>query len=139
MAPAGGSAYLDSSIFLAILFRESIARDFLIRLGESPVASEIADLECRRTLDRVRIEERLGDEEVADRVVELEKMLQATRIVPLSSAVLKRAKAPFPTVVRSLDAIHLATAELVGAGIFLSRDRQQLIAAKAMGFEVLKG
>lgn len=99
------------------------------------ITSEITELECRRTLDRIRIEENLSGEEMADRISELNLMLHSFRIVQLTHPILKRAKASYPTVVRSLDAIHLATAELARVSIFQSRDKQQVTAATAIGLD----
>jgi hypothetical protein len=78
----------------------------------------------------------LPDVEIADRLFELEIMLKAMRIIQLGAPVLKRAKASFPTVVRSLDAIHLASAEMAKASSFLSQDKQQLATARALGLGV---
>lgn len=128
--------YLDSSILLEHLLREEDHRGTLTIEGEW-ITSEITELECRRTLDRIRLHEDLGDEELADRLAELDLLLKSLKIVHVNAAVLKRAKASFPTVVRSLDSIHLATADLSGSAFFLTRDKQQAIAAKAIGIKVL--
>ncbi len=127
--------YLDSSVLLAHLLREHDYRNSLQIEGEW-ITSEVTELECRRTLDRIRLHEHLGDEELADRLTELDLLLKSVRVVRLNTIVLKRAKAAFPTVVRSLDAIHLATAELAKCALFLTRDRQQAVAAKAIGLRI---
>src|SRR5204862_119079 len=114
--------YLDSSVLLAVLLRE-ISADLGFDRNQELVTSELTDLECRRTLDRIRIEERLPNEELSERLSELDAILRTLRIIHLGAPILRRAKAPFPTVVRSLDAIHLATAELSAANVFISRDR----------------
>ncbi len=100
------------------------------------ITSEITELECRRTLDRIRLQEGFEDEEIADRLSELGLLLNSLTVIRLNAPILNRAKSPFSTVVRSLDAIHLATAELAKATTFLTFDRQQSTAARAMGFEV---
>lgn len=127
--------YLDSSILLAHLLREQDYRNSLQIEGEW-ITSEITELECRRTLDRIRLHEHFSDEELADRLAELELLLRSIRVVRLNESVLKRAKASYPTVVRSLDAIHLATAELAKSVLFVTRDKQQTVAAKAIGLKI---
>lgn len=127
--------YLDSSIVLGHLLREKEVEEWAELEGER-WTSELTEIECRRTLDRIRLHERMPDTEIADRLMELEILLKSLRIIRLNTTILKRAKAPYPTVVRSLDAIHLASAELVKTRLFLTRDKQQAVAAKAIGLEV---
>lgn len=126
---------MDSSVVLSALLRESEISE-MIEAGEVAFTSELTELECRRTLDRIRILEELKDDEIAERLEEVSIFLQSVSVIQLTSSILKRAKAPYPTVVRSLDAIHLASAELGSCKLFVTRDKQQAIAAKAMGFEV---
>ena len=69
------------------------------------------------------------------------EQLDAFYLIPVNTAVLERAAEPFPTVVGSLDALHLASALLARAEIpdlrLATHDRELAIAAKAMAFEVL--
>ena len=59
----------------------------------------------------------------------------------LDSVVLERAAEPFPTLLGSLDAIHLATASVVRAHVadlcFATHDGKLATAARALGFTVL--
>lgn len=130
--------YLDSSILLAHLLRESERPEKLAwsKLDGERITSELAELECRRTLDRIRLQERIHDEEIADRFAEIDLLFQSLRVIQFNAPILKRAKTSFPTAVRSLDAIHLATAELAQSTLFLTFDKQQAIAAKAIGLNV---
>jgi hypothetical protein len=63
-------------------------------------------------------------------------------LIPISSGILQRAAEPFPTLLKTLDAIHLATA-LNWAGqtqepvTILTHDRPLSIAASACGFSVV--
>lgn len=135
------SAYVDSSIILRIFLREPTSQPLPIPGPYSrSVTSEVTDLECRRVLDRIRIEENLPDEEVAMRYDELGKIFDAFEVIALSKNVLARARDSFPTVLRTLDAIHLSSALLFRSledqrCCFLTLDRQQRIAAQALGFE----
>jgi uncharacterized protein len=128
--------YIDSSIVLEVLLRESDGQDWL-DLDGSWTTSELSEIECRRTLDRIRLTEKLDNDEVATRLTELDILLRAMNIIKITPPILKGAKASFPTVVRSLDAIHLATATLSQCDMFLTRDRQQAVAAKALGLKTL--
>ncbi len=68
-------------------------------------------------------------------------MLDTFDILPLDTIVLERAAKPFPTLLSSLDAIHLATALLARTQVddlyFATHDGELGTAARAMGFEVL--
>ena len=131
-----GKTYIDSSIALALLLRE-ISYGVITDEYEDLLASELLELECRRTLDRIRIQEGLPDAQIAELLSDLDLILSSIRIVQLSAPIIKRAKGSFPTVIRSLDALHLATAELSNVSVFLSRDKQQATAAKAMGLKTV--
>lgn len=106
-----------------------------------PLASELIRLECRRTIDRARIRDRLDDDLIAQQREDVLEVLHAFDIVPLDSVVLERAAEPFPTLLGSLDAIHLATALLLRAQVadlsFATHDGELATAARAMGFKVL--
>jgi predicted nucleic acid-binding protein len=132
------NVYVDSSVLLRIVLSERGALREWRRI-ERPLASELIRLECRRTIDRARIRERLSDEAV-QRAAALE-LLDTFHILPLDPVVLERAAEPFPTLLSSLDAIHLATALLARAQVddlcFATHDRELATAARAMGFDVL--
>jgi predicted nucleic acid-binding protein len=109
---------------------------------ERPVASVLVEVECLRALDRIRlVENRTDDELVSWRVATL-SMLATMEQIEMSRAVLSRASEPLPTVLATLDAIHLASAlawqavtdeELVIA----THDYALARAARAHGFPVL--
>lgn len=80
-----------------------------IRTG---VASAIVEVECLRTLDRLRLASGLSDEEIASRREVIYRLMEPMQIVELDRTVLARASQPFSTALRTLDAIHLASALL---------------------------
>ena len=134
------NVYVDSSVLLRIgLGERGALREW--RRIERPLASELIRLECRRTIDRARIRERLSDRAVAQQRAAILGLLDTFYTLPLDTAVLERAAAPFPTLLSSLDAIHLATALLARAQVddlcFATHDGELGTAARAMGFEVL--
>lgn len=103
--------------------------------------SALTRVEGMRALDRLRLEGRFDDAEIAAKRAELGEMLTAFDSVAIGPAVLARAAQPFATAVRTLDAVHLATAqlaedELEGELVFLTHDRRLGIAARALGFDV---
>lgn len=104
------------------------------------VSSELIALECLRTIDRARIRLHLDDEAVSIRRAAVIEALDGFALVPIGPAVLERAAEPFPTMLGSLDAIHLASALLVrdefDALVFATHDRELAIAARAEGFRV---
>lgn len=105
-------------------------------------ASELMGLEARRAFDRLRLEGYLDDESLALAHEELARVEQAISIVPLSRLVLAQSAMPMPTVVKTLDALHLSTALLLRSRrvsdlVFATTDQQQALAARALGFRVV--
>lgn len=93
------------------------------------VSSELIRLEIARALQRHFATGRLTPEDLSHLLEIAELWAEQVEIVPLFPAVLQRASAYFPTVVGTLDAIHLATALLwqedTGERLtFLTHDRQ---------------
>jgi predicted nucleic acid-binding protein len=105
---------------------------------DRPIASEIVRLECLRTIDRARIRLRLSDDAVAEQRAFALDAVAHFELVPLTSAVLNRAADPFPTLLGTLDAIHLATALIVRNTspqlAFATHDRELAMAARSVGF-----
>ncbi len=106
------------------------------------VASALVEVECLRTLDRLRLAERLSDEVIAERRDAVYRLMNSMEIVEVTHAVLARASQPLPTALGTLDAIHLATAvlwkEREGSELCVAtHDHALAIAAKAVGFKVI--
>ena len=136
------NVYVDSSVLLRVVLGEPRALREWRRIRR-PLASELIRLECRRTIDRARIRVRLSDDAVGEQRGLVMDVLDTFDIVPLDSVVLERAAEPFPTLLGSLDAIHLATALLARAQVenlhFATHDGALGTAARAVGFTVLGG
>jgi predicted nucleic acid-binding protein len=135
------SIYIDASVIL----RNALGQPGAIRgLGdfEPGIASDVVELECLRTLDRLRLAGGIPDEHLA-----LARRRTLDWIAPLSrvqvdSAVLELASRPHPTPVGTLDAIHLATAllwrETMDRDVKMAtHDRALGTAARAFGLEVI--
>ncbi|MDA2930144.1 PIN domain-containing protein [Acidobacteria bacterium AH-259-O06] len=133
--------YLDTSTVLRVLFGQAGA---LNRWGkwEAAYSSELLGLEARRMIDRLRLQLALDDEGLAEAQEGLALIEEEIGYISLTRPVLQRAALPLGTVVKTLDAIHLASALLFqerrgGKLIFATHDKQQAVAAKALGFEVI--
>jgi predicted nucleic acid-binding protein len=133
-------AYVDSSVLLRIVLREPKPLTSWRRI-EDAFTSELTRVECLRTIDRLRLAGKLQDVEVALRRELLEEHLDAMNIVAVDRRVLRRAAEPMPTSVRSLDAMHLASAlglrRNLPALVFATHDDELAIAARALGLKVL--
>jgi predicted nucleic acid-binding protein len=133
-------AYIDTSVLLRVVLGEP---DPLPQwpVIEMAVGSELTRIEALRTIDRARIRLQLADEEVALRREAVTAVLNGFHIARIGAAVLERAADPFPTLVRTLDAIHLATALLIRVDnedlMFATHDRQLATAARSLGFRVI--
>ena len=134
-------AYLDSSVLLRLVLGQSDALAQWAEI-EGGVASRLAEVECLRTLDRLRLVESLDDHEIAIRREAVFRLLDALEIVELTRPVLARAAQPMPTTLGTLDAIHLATAlmwaEHAGSQLVMATHDQSLAtAARASGLRVI--
>jgi predicted nucleic acid-binding protein len=134
--------YLDSSIVLRrLLDQPRVLRDW--GDWEAAYSSELLGIECRRAIDRLRLEALYDDEQVAravERLTLIERTISRIRITP---SIVEGASRSMPTVVKTLDAIHLASAaamrERRGTDlVFATHDAQQATAARALGFSCLE-
>lgn len=133
------NVYVDSSVLLRVVLGEPQALREWRRISR-PLASELIRLECRRTVDRARIRYRLSDETIAQQRAAVLEVLESFDTIALDGVVLERAAEPFPTLLGSLDAIHLASAVLARSQVedlcFATHDAELATAARAMGFTV---
>lgn len=134
-------AYIDSSVVLRIVLGQP-GRLTEWRHVIQGVASGLLEVECLRTIDRLRA---LGHLSVEDAVIRRETMfriLDGLDLIDLTPTILHRAAQPMPAPLGTLDAIHLATAELWredrgGALTFATHDRALALAARGSGFSVI--
>lgn len=121
--------YLDSSALMKLIRREgesaALAEWLEGHLEEPVVSSELGRVEVLRAARRV------GDVVVA----EARAVVDELDLVPLDRAVQDVACDIGDPLLRSLDALHLASALLLGAGLttFISYDHRLTDAAKAAG------
>ncbi len=133
--------YLDSSVLLRVVLGEPgrLAQWDAVETG---VTSALAEVECLRTLDRLRLGGALGNAELAARRRSVLQVLEAVELVEVAPRVLRRAADPFPTPLGTLDAVHLATAlawrESRGVSLVLATHDADLgVAASACGLDVI--
>lgn len=131
------NVYLDTSTVLRVLLRQPKPLEIWGR-WERAYASELLHVEACRVIDRLRLEGAL-DDDVGDAREQLGRIESAIAAIALSRPVLQRAALPMATVVKTLGAIHLASAMLCRErrGIelsFATHDPQQGRAARALGF-----
>jgi predicted nucleic acid-binding protein len=132
--------YFDSSVILRVVLGE---RGRLAEWSrtEFAVTSEIARVECLRVLDRLRLAGDVADRELSRRRATCLSVLSGFELIRVNRAVLERAAAPFPTQIRTLDALHLASALLMRtrhpALRFATHDGDLGAAARAEGMVVL--
>ncbi|MEO7683440.1 MAG: type II toxin-antitoxin system VapC family toxin [Gemmatimonadaceae bacterium] len=134
-------AYLDSSVVLRVILGQPgrISEWRRITIG---VASSLIEVECLRTIDRLRLAGELSVEETAVRREAVYRVIERLDVVELTSAVLHRAAQPMSAPLGTLDALHLATADLWretrGKGlVFATHDRALALGARGNGFRVL--
>jgi len=122
-------SYLDSSAFVKLFWREPESEALRVALPGVTVSSDLLVIEALRVARRL-------DPEAPDRA-ELE--LRGVNLIPISQQVRDTAARIGPAGLRSLDAVHLATAHLLGDRIdaVLSYDERLGEAAAALGFTVL--
>jgi predicted nucleic acid-binding protein len=133
------TVYVDTSVILRILFRESNPVEVWGKWDRA-FSSSLWRVEALRNVDRLRLGGDLSDDGVADLVREIRLVHETLAIYPLTETILQRASESFPTVVGTLDAIHLATAlairQVEPLDILLTHDGQLATAARSVGFTV---
>jgi predicted nucleic acid-binding protein len=133
------NAYVDSSVILRLILGEPGSLSTWGQVQRA-LSSELTRLECLRTIDRARLRLSLVDHEVARLRADVLDLTSKMTLVDLDRTVLSRASEPFPTSLRSLDAIHLASADLSRGQVdglrFATHDVELATAALSLGFDV---
>ena len=132
------NVYLDSSAVLRPLLGQS---NLIAEWGtwEAAYASELLGIECRRAIDRLRLEGLFDDKQVAQAGEQLSVIERTIGRLQITAAIVREASRTMPTIVKTLDAIHLASAVALRDRraidlVFVTHDDQQATAARALGF-----
>lgn len=140
--PGGVSfRYIESSALVAAVLEGDATAVQAIRGEGVRIASALTLAETRRTFAVAIVRGRLSQPQVRSRLAWLRRFERRCEIIDVSSSVLTRLGRPFPVEpVRSLDAIHLATIEMLEVEPSLvavvTRDRRVRENALAMGYLV---
>jgi len=105
------------------------------------VTSRLTLAEAHRAVLRARVTGRLEPDDERRLIRGLETFSRRCELMPVSDEVLLRAGRPFPVEpVRTLDAIHLASLELLGEPpqlvTVIARDARVIANARALGYDV---
>lgn len=138
-APA--TCYVESSGLLAALLEQDAKAKKTLRNASKRVTSALTLAESHRALVRAREAGRLTTAQAQRVTRALTTFAKRCDIVAVTDDVLTRAGRPFPVEpVRTLDAVHLATIELVGEPplltVVLTRDERIRANASAAGYSV---
>jgi predicted nucleic acid-binding protein len=123
--------YLDTSVALAHLLAEDRSPPEAL-WGETLVSSRLLAFEVRTRLHARGLEASHG--------AAARQLVGRVALLEMIPEVLERAALPFPSPVRTLDALHLASihflAEQGQSPRLATYDRRMAEAAKALGFEI---
>lgn len=133
------NVYLDTSVVLRVLLGQPDPLPTWAR-WTTACTSEILGVETRRAIDRLRLDGVLEDDHVATLQGSLAAIERSVDAIRLTRLVLGRAALPMGTPVKTLDALHLASAllwrERRQADLtFATHDAYQARAARALGFD----
>ncbi|HMI94756.1 MAG TPA: type II toxin-antitoxin system VapC family toxin [Polyangiales bacterium] len=125
--------YLDSSALLKLLHDEAesdeLAAWLAARAGTPVVSSELAKVEVTRACRRIN----------PATLTQATTLLASLDLIPLSGTVIDEAANIGATTLRSLDALHLASALAIQAQLtaFIAYDHRLAEAASTAGLELL--
>jgi predicted nucleic acid-binding protein len=118
-----------------------VAAQQTIRAQGRRVTSALTLVEAHRALRRARVTGRVTAEQERRAIRGLRTFARRCSLVAVSNEVLLRAGRPFPIEpIRTLDAIHLATVELLGEApqlvTIVTRDERVASNGRALGYAV---
>lgn len=148
--PSGSSAaakgipawrYIESSALVAAMLEGDAAGKTSIRAQGRRVTSALTIAETTRAVLRARLSGRITAQQHRAALLTLQRFARRCHIVSVTETILTRAGRPFPVEpIRTLDAIHLATAEALGDPpalvIIVTRDLRVRENATALGYPV---
>lgn len=137
--PRAKLLYLETSALLAALLEGDQSALRALRGAARLATSALTFAEAARTLARRRASRDLTDEMAATLMRDLKVLERRCAVVAVSGPVLAQVGARFPVEpVRTLDAIHLVSAQMLGLPpdevVLLTRDRRVRANAAALAF-----
>ena len=135
------TAYVDSSVLLRFILDQPGSLTGMLEHDDA-LTSFITEVECLRAIEAARLRRQLTADEAADRRLLAYRYFRRMRRMMPSVSILRRAGEPYPLALKSLDAIHLASALVlrdrrVPDLVFATHDHQLGRAAATMGFDVI--
>ena len=133
--------YIESSALLAALLENDVAALAALKADGRHVTSALTIAETARAIIRARVVGRLTAAQERAAVQGLQTFARRSFIVDVSSVVLAHVGRPFPVEpIRTLDAVHLATAELLDEPpqlvTIVTRDARVRDNAQALGYPI---
>ena len=138
-ADAVGIRYIESSALVAALLEHDADALRSVRARGRKVTSAVTIAEAARAILRARAAARLTADQERAAVRALGRFERRCFLVAVTNQILARVRRPFPVEpVRTLDAVHLATAELLGEPpplvTVITRDVRVRENARALGY-----
>jgi hypothetical protein len=130
---------MDSSVVLRHILLGDASIEQTEACGQI-ISSELLEIECRRVLHRYRLNGDLDDTGFIEALKRLDDVLTGVSTLALSDTIKKRASDPFPVHIKTLDALHLASALTFSAAhaeetvLVFSHDAGMNRGALALGF-----
>lgn len=135
------NVFLDTSVLLRWLLNSpKVYSGF--QNWDSCYVSELLYIEVSRVLNRLRLEKEIDDIEYANLHKTFMDFYKTVYVIEINRTVKQKSAEPFPTVIGTLDAMHLASALILVEEndnleiTFLTHDSQLSTAAKAMGLSI---
>ena len=140
-AKTAGVRYIESSALVAALLEHDPDALKSVRTRGRKVTSALTIAETARAILRARATARLTADEERVAVRALRRFELRCYLAGVTDAVLTRVRRPFPVEpIRTLDAVHLATTELLGEPppliVVVTRDARVRENAEALGYAV---
>jgi predicted nucleic acid-binding protein len=132
---------VETSGLLAALLEGDVAARRSLRVAGTVVSSALTFAEARRGIVRARRADRLTVEQERAAVAAISRFRRRCAVMPITEEILARVGKPFPVEpVRTLDAIHLATAGALADEpqwmTILTRDDRIRANARVLGYAV---
>ncbi len=135
------NVYLDTSVFLRwLLNNQKIYSGF--QKWKSCYTSELFYIEVSRVLNRLRLEKVINDKDYTNLIKTFSEFYKTIYVVEMNKTIKEKSAEFFPTIIGTLDAIHLSTAITLRSEnpklelVFLTHDKQLSNSAEALGFRV---
>ena len=132
-------AFVDTSVVLRFVLEGDIS---LHQAFAAPVTacSELLWIESMRAVQSLRLDAALSDQALAEAVSRIAECYASFRAYLLDDEIKQAAAGPFPTVIGTLDALHLACARRCARHypgqtlLVYSHDKHMNLCARALGF-----